>query len=240
MHKPRLLSIWIVLLLILTGCEEDLLAPEQAMLRGLRADKTLTDREGNQYRIGFDQASAINQNPFIVKRDPAGKQLWKMTYEDTPVDGRGVWIAMDGQGKLWAVFTVDGGSNLTGAIHRKAVKNTQAFSGVFMNSYGSGGGPKASVIARIDPKDGKIEKGTFVAARLGNGRTNTLQIQRFGVRDGQVIFEASTAAWPPGKGRTYAPFPSITDADRVSGAFKLVYAMDANLTRIEEAWLLRE
>lgn len=197
-----------------------------------------TDSEGNTYRVGYNQASGNNQNPFVVKENAAGEQVWRITHETTGVDGRATLIAVDSRNRPWVVFSLDGGSNSGDYLTKKEVEG-QAFSGVFQSSYGNGGGPKVSVLARLNPSSGKIEKGSFVTARLTSGNTNTLNIKKLGFKDSAPAFEVSSAAWPPGAGRSYSRFPDITDADRVDGAFKVYYEMNEDLSAITKAELLK-
>lgn len=157
----------------------------------LTSNNQATDSQNNQYTVGFDQASSNNQDPYVIKKDSQGNQLWKVTYEDTGVDGRAVWLAIDANDTPWVVFTVDGGSNDAGYITKKQA-NTDAFSGVYMNSYGSGGSPKASIIAQLDPAIGNISKGTFMVARLTSGKTNTLNVTQIGFNNGYFAFEISS------------------------------------------------
>ena len=85
---------------------------------------------------------------------------------------------------------------------------------------------------------GRIERATFVTAQLSNGRTNTLSIVKLGFTDmGNVQFEVSSAAWPPGTGTSYMRMPDITDEDRVDGSFKVLYEMRPDLSEIVSATL---
>ncbi|WP_035726501.1 hypothetical protein [Eisenibacter elegans] len=211
-------------------------APDTA---NLTSTNTVTDAQGNVYTVGFDQATSINQNPFVRKVNAQGQEQWRLVYENTPVDGRAVLVTLDEAQNPWVVFTVDGGSNDAGAIQRRQVASN-AFQGVYNNSYGSGGGPKVSLVARLNPNTGIIERGTFVAARLTSGNTNTLNITKIAVSQGKVQFEISSAAWPPGEGTSYVRFPNITDADRIDNAFKIYYEMDTDLRGITKAVLLRQ
>lgn len=229
------LPAYLMFLLVFTACKSDEPTPVGLILTSVN---TVTDSRGDTYTVGFDQATSINQNPFVRKVNAQGQQQWRMVYENTPVDGRTVLIALDEAQNPWVVFTVDGGSNDAGAIQRRHVA-ANAFQGVYNNSYGSGGGPKVSIIARLNPDTGVIERGTFVTARLDNGRTNTLNITSIGVAQGKVAFEISSAAWPPGVGTSFVRFPGITDADRVNNAFRIYYEMDTDLRGITTARLLR-
>jgi len=213
--------------------------PDNTSNISLSSEGEASDNAGNTYSVGFGQASGNNQNPFVEKKNSSGDRVWRLTYEATGVDGRATLVTVDGSGNPWVIFTVDGGSNDNQYITRKEVENN-AFSGVYSNSYGSGGGPKVVVIARLNPDNGQIVKGTFITARLTNGRTNTLNITKIGFQNGNFAFEISSAAWPPGKGTSYQRFPDITDEDRVDGAFKIYYEINMNLSEIVEAVLLTE
>lgn len=235
-------NFWLLVLLLLVGAckkkQSDNPNPQNPG-EGLTASTTAQDAAGNRYEVGYDQVTSINQNPFVRKLNASGQEVWRVVYENTPVDGRAVWVALDANQSPYVVFSVDGGSNDAAAINKKELDNANAFSGVFQSGYGSGGGPKASIIARLNPDNGKIAKATFVTARLTDGKTNTLNITKFGFQNGKVAFEVSAAAWPPGEGSSYVRFPNITDADRVDGAFKIYYEMNLELSAIEKAVLLK-
>lgn len=198
---------------------------------GLVSQSTVTDGSGNVYTIGFDQVSSDNQDAFIRKEDSGGNQIWKVTYESTAVDGRGVNIFIDASGNIWASFTVDGGSTSGDYINQKEIESN-AFSGVFANGFGSGGGKKVSILAQINPDTGKIIKGTFLTARLTNGNTNSLNVGKLGSKNGNLAIYVESAAWPPGKGTSYSRFPSITDADRIDGGFRMYYELKTDMSEI--------
>lgn len=202
----------------------------------LTSETNVTDREGNTYLVGTFQATANNQNPIVEKRNAEGRLLWSRYHETTGVDGRATLIALDANEQPWVVFTVDGGSNDANYITSLST-TAGAFEGVYEASYGRGGGPVVSVVARLDPGSGELVKGSFISARLSSGNTNTLRITAIGFREDQVIMEASSAAWPPGEGSSYERFPDITDADRVDGAFLLYYEMSNDLSAITTARL---
>lgn len=118
--------------------------------------------------IGTRQVTRTNQNPFAA-RFTGGTLDWAVdSYETTGVDGRGRGVVWDGGGTLYAVFTVDGGSNDPGRMERHTT-------GGWLSGYGSGGGPIVSVLLRLDPATGlPTGEGTYVSALLSNGNTNTL------------------------------------------------------------------
>jgi hypothetical protein len=222
------------------SCQSGIEGPQQDPNLNIVLSKAteVIDSNGNTYKIGFDQVSSINQDPFILKTKPNGETVWKIRYEETPVDGRGTVIAFE-EGKLMAVFTLDGGSNDSKYLNKYQVWEG-AFNGVFQSGYEKGGGPKVSVICEIDPETGKIKKGSFVTARLTNGNTNSLTIKEIGMNKGKIAFRVSAAAWPPGVGSKYIRIPDITDADRINNAFLIYYEMEADFSAISKATLLRE
>lgn len=198
----------------------------------------VNDEQGNLYTTGFDQVTSINQDPFIQKSDASGNTLWRLRYEETPVDGRGLLLGMF-EGRLFAVFSVDGGSTSSTYINVHQV-NAGAFSNVFQSGYERGGGPKVSIVCEINPNDGKILKGTFFTARLNNGNTNTLQVRKLAYKNGVLHLKATSAAWPPGVGTRYIRMPEIGDSDRIDNAFWLYYELKDDFSEIVRAELLRE
>jgi len=240
MQKQQLILLSL-LLISFFSCkkEDDNPQPQSNTSDNLSTNAEATDASGNVYLVGFDQASSNNQNPYVRKVASSGDELWRITHETTGVDGRATLVTIDSEGNPWVVFTVDGGSNSGNYINKKEIENG-AFSGVYANSYGSGGGPKVSLIAKLNPATGKIVKGTFITARLTNGRTNTLNITKLGFNNGNVAFEISSAAWPPGTGTSYKRLDNITDADRIDNAFKVYYEIKTDLSEIVVATLLKE
>lgn len=116
---------------------------------------------------GYRQAAANNKNPLVAQFDAGGVQTWCRTdYETTGVDGTAYGVLWD-EGGLYIVFSVDGGS----------YDFNFGTSGGWLPSYGSGGGPKVAVIARLDPATGDPLDGTFVSAVLSDGKTNSLVVR---------------------------------------------------------------
>ena len=113
------------------------------------------------------------------------------------------------------------------------------FNGVYQKSYGNGGGPKVSIIAKLNPNTGKISKATYITARLDNGKTNSLKIEQIGFKDASFAFQASSASWPPGVGTGYVKMPNINNEDRIDNSFKIYYEMKQDLSEISVAQLLK-
>lgn len=203
----------------------------------LTEDTKATDSQGNIYQVSFRQASSNNQNPIVTKWNAQGEEIWSLNHETSPVDGRAELIVIDNNDMPWVIFSVDGGSYDADYIDKKHVE-VGAFDNAYMASYGSGGGPRVRLIARLNPKSGDIVKATFMTARLTNGKSNTLDIREIGFQNGRFAFNTKSAAWPPGEGSSYNRFPDITDEDRIDGSFRIYYEMNTDLEKIEEARLM--
>lgn len=240
--KNRLQIIMLLFVLTsLTACGEDdndSNATNQLSLefltKELSATTSVTDQQGNTYTVSYRQASSDNQNPVVEKKNAQSTQIWKKEYESVAVDGRAILIILEENNIPWVVFSQDGGDTSENSITKKEVESG-AFSGVYSNSYQSGGGPKVNVLARLNPETGKITKGTFLIAKLDNGRTNGFGINKLGFKSGKIVFEAGAAAWPPGKGKSYVRFPNLTNDDRYDSFFRLYYEMKTDLSEITEA-----
>lgn len=163
---------------------------------------------------GTIQRSSDNQDPVVTRFNAAGEQVWcRDDYERTGVDGRGYGLLRTATGELYAVFSVDGGSNDF---------NFNAANG-WLSSYGSGGGAKVAVLARLNPADGASTAATFISAVLDNGRTNSLTVTGLDVDDGNIVVAATTAAAPRFTDTTRMPCP---DYDGSTEDYTLVLAPD--------------
>lgn len=141
--------------------------------------------------IGTWQATSINQNPIIASFDPKNPENnWVRTdYEATGADGRGYGLFWDGNA-LYGFFSVDGTQGTPSEDFRRAADGaTQAW----LRSYGQGGGPKVSVIARIDVTTGKMARSAYLSSVLSNGDSNSLLIKGATLsEDRTVILEADS------------------------------------------------
>ncbi|MDP5018786.1 hypothetical protein FJR11_06500 [Anabaena sp. UHCC 0187] len=118
--------------------------------------------------IGYQQVTSLNQDPRIVRFDNGVKKWCRSDYETTSDDGRGYGLLWDGSGTLYGVFSSTG--TQTGADFRRFA------TGRWLSSYGSGGGAKVSVIARINPINGDVNYATFLSAILSSGKSNSLTV----------------------------------------------------------------
>jgi hypothetical protein len=225
--------IWIFILLSFGSCVEDSGGSGTENDIPFVTDHFAVDDAGNTYLTGFDQVSSTNQDPFIHKKNSRGETIWRLRYEETPVNGRGILLAWH-DGKLFVVMTVDRGS-----LSPKSITLHQAmpgaFDGVFQSMYGQGGGQIVSLVMEINPETGKIMKGTFITSRLTDGITNILVVRQIGFSNGEIVLRAAAGSWPPGVGTSYVRFPNISDADRIEDAFWLRYEMEPDFSRITKA-----
>ncbi|MFH7243584.1 MAG: DUF4114 domain-containing protein [Spirulina sp.] len=131
--------------------------------------------------IGTDQVSAINQNPILASFDavnPANNWI-RADYEATGADGRGNGLAVTPSGEVYAFFSVDGTQGTPDQDFRRA---STAAEQAWLRSYGQGGGPKVSVIGKIDPATGSLVAAAYLSAILSNGNSNSLTITGLAVQ----------------------------------------------------------
>jgi hypothetical protein len=120
--------------------------------------------------IGYQQVSSVNKDPRIIRFDNGFKTWCRSDYETTSDDGTGYGLLWDGGSVLYGVFSATGSQ--TGDDFRRFA------SGRWLPSYGSGGGPKVAIIARIDPSNGNVQYATFVTAlKSSDLKTNSLVVK---------------------------------------------------------------
>ncbi len=113
--------------------------------------------------VGFEQVGQ-NQNPIFARFD-SGKKVYCEHHESEGPDGRAVGLTWDGGEVAYVVYTiVGGGSSLEGK------------SG-WLPSYApgaiSGGGPKVSVVGKVNVIHGELERATFVIAIKSDNKVNS-------------------------------------------------------------------
>ncbi|MEM6530554.1 MAG: dockerin type I domain-containing protein [Chloroflexota bacterium] len=142
--------------------------------------------------IGYRQVSSNNQNPIMAAFN-GNTQAWCRTdYDTSPADSRGYGL-VSVNGNVYATFTADGGN----------VTLTNFTGNGWINSYGSGGGPRVSVVLRINPANGAPTGGTFIIARLNNGNTNSATVEAITASGSNVAISGVSAFGPldPGRNR---------------------------------------
>jgi hypothetical protein len=139
--------------------------------------------------IGYQQVSSINKNPRLIRFDNGVKKWCRTDYETTMDDGTGYGLLWDGKGVLYGVFSATG-SQIGNDFRRFAV-------GRWLPSYGTGGGPKVAIIARIDPNNGNVNYATFVTARKpSDGKTNSLVVKNLSW-NGVNLTVSAQSWWSP-------------------------------------------
>ena len=138
--------------------------------------------------VGFEQIGD-NQNPLVARFD-AGAQTYCQRHETEGPDGRALGLTWDGGELAYVVYTVvGGGTSLEGK-------------GGWLASYApgaiSGGGPKVSVVGRVNVGDGSLERASFVIAVLSDGKVNshTPRAAPTVLADGNVEFLGASAHKP--------------------------------------------
>lgn len=195
---------------------------------------SITDLAGNTFSVGFSQVTDKKQNPWVEKRGPSGNQVWRIVHDDTTADARAFAIALDADQRPYVVFTIDGGSNDANRFQTRHVTGTP-FAEAPFPSYGPGGGAKVIVVARLNPDTGRIERGTFLRARLNNGNTNTMNPEGIAIVDNTVQVDVISAAWPPAAGARHNSWTRLDEAlfnDPTPGRPPLRITLPLDLTEL--------
>ncbi|MBH8561328.1 hypothetical protein I8748_03905 [Nostoc sp. CENA67] len=138
--------------------------------------------------IGYQQVSSSNKDPRIIRFDNGIKKWCRSDYETTTDDGTGYGLLWAGS-VLYGVFTSTG--TQTGNDFRR-------FStGRWLSSYGSGGGAKVAVIARINPDNGTVNYATFFSAKkITDGKTNSLVVKSLSWNGANLTVQADSWSSP--------------------------------------------
>ena len=145
--------------------------------------------------VGFEQTSAVNQDPIFARFD-SGKKVYCRYHENDGPDGRALALTWDGGEYAYVVYTVvGGGTDLEGK-------------GGWLSSYApgtlSGGNKTVSVLGRVKIESGEVDAATFFMAKLTSGKLNSqspvekdLAIAPVTVlEDGNIEFRGSSAHQP--------------------------------------------
>lgn len=176
--------------------------------------------------IGYRQVSANNQNPILVSFDSQNPDNnWVRTdYEVTGADSRGYGLFWSGS-DLYAVFSIDGAQGSSSEDFRRASGDAAQS---WLRSYGSGGGAKISVIARIDPSTGELLDAAHLSALLSNGRSNTLVIEDIGVNASNNLVIQAQSFFSPRRPNGSA----LTQIGSGSSPFDYTVEITPDLTRV--------
>jgi hypothetical protein len=123
--------------------------------------------------IGTRQVTSINQDPIILAYE-GGKLKWANTkYETTGTDGRGYGLFYNGK-NLYAAFSVDGTQGTPSQDFRRVSGGAAQ---PWMRSYGTGGGAKVAVVAKLDPATGNLQSAVYLSAINTSGKSNSFAVK---------------------------------------------------------------
>ncbi|MCW5316600.1 hypothetical protein GTQ43_23110 [Nostoc sp. KVJ3] len=173
------------------------------------------------FYIGYQQVSSNNKNPVTIRFNNGIKAWCRTDYETTNDDGTGYGLYWNGGDVLYGVYSSTG-SQPGNDFRRFAT-------GRWLGSYGSGGGPKVAVIARINPANGQVSYATFLSAKKAdNGQTNSLVVRTLSWNGTNLTVEAKSW-WTPRKANTN----SMTCSGPSPYIYTAVFTSD--LTRVNSA-----
>jgi hypothetical protein len=183
---------------------------------------------GSRYFFGYRQTSADNQDP-VVAKFTNGVQNWcRQDYEITGDDGRSYGLFWNGT-DLYGLFTATGTQGAPAQDYRRFTGSgwLRTYSD---GSPGGGGGPKVSILLKIDPATGQglAGQGTFITSRLiSNGKTNSLEIRDLYMNsDGHLVVRANSWFAPRRVNRT----PMATTASTGGSPHDYTLVLSADLT----------
>ncbi|BAZ49155.1 hypothetical protein NIES4103_17660 [Nostoc sp. NIES-4103] len=170
--------------------------------------------------IGYQQVTSSNKDPRIIRFDNGIKKWCRSDYETTADDGTGYGLLWSGS-VLYGVFTSTG--TQTGNDFRRFA------TGRWLSSYGSGGGAKVAVIARINPDNGTVNYATFFSAKKPtDGKTNSLIVKSLSWNGTNLTVQADS--W-------FSPRRANTNAMTCTGSspFKYTVIFTGDLTKVNSA-----
>lgn len=169
--------------------------------------------------IGYTQVSSQNQNPIVVRFDNGEKTWCNTSLETTDDDQTGYGLAWNGGNTFYAAYSTTGSQGTPSQDFRRFATNG------WLSSYGSGGGPKAAVIARQSSADGTPNAATFLKAQLKDGKTNTVVITNFSPSQSELKVEFDSFFAPLKESKT--PF----NCDGGSSPFQATLTFSLDLSK---------
>jgi hypothetical protein len=172
------------------------------------------------FYIGYQQLSN-NKNPITIRFNNGIRTWCRTDYETTNDDGTGYGLYWNGSDVLYGVYSSTGSQ--TGSDFRRFAI------GRWLPSYGSGGGPKVAVIARINPANGDVYYATFLSAKKAdNGQTNSLVVRNLSWNGTNLTVQAKS--W-------WIPRRTNTNSMSCSGSSPYIYTavFTGDLTKMNSA-----
>ena len=164
------------------------LAPDMSLSEVLTSGAPVISPDSNTYfAIGYQQVSANNQDPILMRFDNGSMTWAKTDYETSGDDGTGRGLIYDpSENMLFAIFTTTGTQGNSSEDYRRFTESG------WLTSYGQGGGARVVVLVRIDPSNGNPISGTFVTAELSNGNTNTVTATGLSFTTKGILLDANS------------------------------------------------
>jgi hypothetical protein len=146
------------------------------------------------------------QVAYVYAYDGHGKKVWTAydwKGEDVArrrlmADTRGYRLALGGDGKLYVAGESAGGNSMWARQSQNLdAKLTLAGGDAYQRPYNTAAN-HITFIGRLDPRTGRAEAGTFLLARLGSGRGNTMRPRALAAdAAGFVYVGGASASHPP-------------------------------------------
>jgi hypothetical protein len=140
--------------------------------------------------IGYQQVTSNNKNPILIRFQNSVRQWCREDYEVTGDDSMGYGLIWDGASNFYSVFSATGTQGTPSQDFRRFANFG------WLPTYGSGGGAKVSIIAKIDPGNGNVSNATFLTAILSSGKSNSLTVQSLSFAGGGLTVESKSWASP--------------------------------------------
>lgn len=156
------------------------------------------------------------KDPYAIAFDREGKQLWMLWHPDprlqraskwaTPAlpanglmaDTAGRFLYAGPDGRIYIILFADGGNSICTRDPRDPFRplDPQVFAGVFQATPGFGfrGASRTSVIFRLDPTHGRLEKGTWMCAWRDKSHANYLSMEAAALEATGLLFVVGNSA----------------------------------------------
>ncbi|MEO1421106.1 MAG: hypothetical protein AAFU66_09160 [Pseudomonadota bacterium] len=138
--------------------------------------------------VAFEQIG-VNQNPLLIRYDD-GSQVYCVRHEAEGPDGRALGLTWDGGAHAYVMYSIVGGAS--------SLEGKPGWLSSYAPGAISGGGPKVSVLGRVQVADGALTEATFVIAVTSAKKVNSHRSTAAPVRlaDGSVEFRGESAYRP--------------------------------------------
>lgn len=139
--------------------------------------------------VGYTEAGGPTQNPVFVRFD-SGVEVYCVQHETQAPAVIAEGVTWDGGPYAYVVYTANGGGT--------AVEGRGGWISSYAPGSLHGGGPRASLLARVAVADGALVTATFVVAALPDGRVNSHVPDAAAIvlPDGSVEFRGSSFSSP--------------------------------------------